>query len=50
MDRGGLAGVVAQHANRAQAIGAGAADGRTHVERIELRQFVEILLDEGRQA
>ena len=46
MDRGGLAGVIAQHADGAQAIGAGAAERRAHVERVELRQFVEILLDE----
>ncbi|MGY2939174.1 hypothetical protein ACVWZ6_008776 [Bradyrhizobium sp. GM6.1] len=46
MDRGGLAGIIAQHADGAQAIGTGTAERRAHVERVELRQFVEILLDE----
>ena len=45
MNRGGLAGVIPQHADGAQAIGAGAADRRAHIESVELRQFVEILLD-----
>ncbi|MGY4433468.1 hypothetical protein ACVWWO_005945 [Bradyrhizobium sp. F1.13.1] len=46
MDRCGLAGIIAQHADGAQTIGAGTAERRAHVERVELRQFVEILLDE----
>ena len=46
MQRGRLAGVIAQHAEHAQLVAAGAADRRAHVERIELRQFLEILLDQ----
>jgi hypothetical protein len=46
VDRGGLAGIIAQHADGTQAIGAGTAERGAHVERVELRQFVEILLDE----
>ncbi len=46
MQRGRLPGVVAQHAEHAQLVAAGAADRRAHVEGVELRQFLEILLDE----
>ena len=46
MDRGRLPGVIAEHAEHAQLVAAGAADRRAHVERIELRQFLEMLLDE----
>ncbi|MHC2305161.1 hypothetical protein ACVIJ1_001631 [Bradyrhizobium elkanii] len=46
MDRGRLAGIVAQHAERAQAVAAGAADRCAHVERVELGQFLEIGFDE----
>ncbi len=46
MQRGRLAGVVTQHAKHAQLVAAGPADRRAHIERIELRQLLEILLDQ----
>src|SRR6185437_16409698 len=46
VDRGRLSRVIAQHAEHAELVAAGAADRRTHVERVELRQLLEILLDE----
>src|SRR6185437_16383141 len=46
VDRGRLSRVIAQHAEHAELVAAGAADRRPHVERVELRQFLEILLDE----
>jgi hypothetical protein len=46
MDRGRLSRVIAEHAEHAQLVAARSADRRAHVERIELRQFFEILLDE----
>jgi hypothetical protein len=46
MQRGGLAGVVAQHAEYALLGGAGAADRGAHVERVQRTQFVEIRFDQ----
>jgi len=46
MERGRLPRVIAQHAEHAELVAAGAADRRAHVERVELRQLLEILLDE----
>ncbi len=46
VDCGGLACVIAQHAERAQPVAAGAADRRAHVERVELGQFLEIGFDQ----
>ena len=36
MQRGGLPGVIPEHAEHAQLVAAGAADRRAHVQRIEL--------------
>ena len=46
VDGGRHAGVVAQHAERALAVAARAADRRAHVERVEQRQLVDVLLDQ----
>ena len=46
MDRGRLACVIAQHAEHAQLVAAGARDRRAHVDRVELRQLLKILLDQ----
>ena len=46
MQRRGLACIIAQHAEHAQAIAAGTGDRCAHVEGVELRQLLEILLDE----
>jgi hypothetical protein len=46
MQRGRLSRVIAEHAEHAELVAAGAADRRAHVEGVELRQFLEILLDE----
>jgi hypothetical protein len=45
MQRGRLPRVIAQHAKDAEPIAPGTADRCAHVERVELRQFLEILLD-----
>ena len=46
MQRGRLPCVISEHAEHPQLVAAGAADRRAHVERIELRQFLEMLLDQ----
>jgi hypothetical protein len=46
VDRGRLTGIITEHAEHAEFVAAGAADRRAHVERVELRQLLEILLDE----
>jgi hypothetical protein len=49
VDRRRLSGVVPQHAEDAQARPFGPADRRTHIERIEGAELVEMPLDEIRQ-
>ena len=46
MQRGRLPGVISEHAEHAQFVAPGAADRRAHVQRIELRELLEVFLDE----
>ena len=46
MDRGGLAGIVAQHTEDPQPRAAGPADRRTHIERIKGTELIEMTLDQ----
>src|SRR5882762_5821018 len=46
MQRGRLPCVISGHAEHPQLVAAGAADRRAHVERVELRQLLEVFLDQ----
>ncbi|MEA2869466.1 MAG: hypothetical protein QOE39_4181, partial [Bradyrhizobium sp.] len=46
VQRGRLPCVISEHAEHAQLVAAGTADRRAHIERVELRKLLEILLDE----